>query len=794
MRAVAVFLAAAAVLHAETPATSEAAAALESGFPRVALVKIEQKFPAIGTPTAGVQANLLYARALVEDGQYGAAAAILEKPDLGLGSDGKMLLARAQALNGDWRQALAGYDACLADPSFQNRNEAAAGRARMLANLGDRQAALAELRGAVSWPPSPTRSAALMDLAELALLENNPAAASSALDAFTPGSDREKSRRNFLLARVAFSLGKFGDCVALLDGMAPSDQRMDSEAAVLRARALAESGRGGEAESQLEEFISSRPGTDSFDAAFEALDAIYAASPNAASTELARWAGDSANQRRKALATFYLAKFQTRRGQAAQAASLLETLAAEPASNPLAEETTRELASLRIRLGQPADALTLLPPAGFSPHTDFLRGLALAGLRQNESASAAFLSAAKDPQLAESALFNAALCGLLQGNPENPGIQRLIAEFPSSQLPAAYRLQEAFELARQGDLRAPAALHALAESNTPGVSDRARLATAEWKYRQLDTDGARLELQRVSTNTEPARQAALRVFLEDKGDPASSPAAIAAARQFLAEYEGSGLEPAVRMKLGELLYAAGDFASARVELESLAEKFPESEFEEPALFLAAQASSRIPTGPASTDTLLLYERVAAKNGPLALRARLRQAEIQAALGKPGEANTILDRLLASGPDRPTKAAALIEKGKNLQALAESDPANLRAAIEAWKQVAAEEASDPDWRNQALTRIGAALEKSGDPNGAVAAYYDVFNAPASAAPQEFFWFYKAGFAAAGILESQEKWDEAIRVYEILRGADGPRSLEAANRIKNLRLAHFLWEGE
>jgi hypothetical protein len=137
---------------------------------------------------------------------------------------------------------------------------------------------------------------------------------------------------------------------------------------------------------------------------------------------------------------------------------------------------------------------------------------------------------------------------------------------------------------------------------------------------------------------------------------------------------------------------------------------------------------------------------------------------------------------------------LIEKGKNLQALAESDPANLRAAIEAWKQVAAEEASDPDWRNQALTRIGAALEKSGDPNGAVAAYYDVFNAPASAAPQEFFWFYKAGFAAAGILESQEKWDEAIRVYEILRGADGPRSLEAANRIKNLRLAHFLWEGE
>jgi hypothetical protein len=74
-------------------------------------------------------------------------------------------------------------------------------------------------------------------------------------------------------------------------------------------------------------------------------------------------------------------------------------------------------------------------------------------------------------------------------------------------------------------------------------------------------------------------------------------------------------------------------------------------------------------------------------------------------------------------------------------------------------------SNPAWRNEALTRIGTALEKTGDLNTTVATYYDVFK-PTAQASTEFFWFYKAGFAAARILESTQKWPEAIRVYETL----------------------------
>ncbi len=108
-------------------------------------------------------------------------------------------------------------------------------------------------------------------------------------------------------------------------------------------------------------------------------------------------------------------------------------------------------------------------------------------------------------------------------------------------------------------------------------------------------------------------------------------------------------------------------------------------------------------------------------------------------------------------------------------------------------MASEESSDPVWLNQALTRIGTALEKSGDDNGAVATYYEVFK-PSSVATPEYFWFYKAGFAAGRIYEVQQKWNEAIRVYEIIAANEGPRALEAKKRMQQIRLEHFIWDGE
>lgn len=782
-----------------TPALAHAAPlddareALDNGFPQVALVKIEQQIPSIGSPGTDAEANLLYARALIEAGQSEAAVGLITSSGIPSGPARDFWLGQALAANGDWLKASEAYASAARSSDFEFQKEATIGQARMLKNLGDLPAASATLEPALSWPASHLQSSALMDLAEILLARKDPASARERLGKIQAETAAQQSRKTILLAKAAAQEENDELVLGLLTSIQPASAEMAVSATTLQATALQRLSRNAEAETLLEEFIAAHPSAPGLKDVFAALDETYSAATSPSSSELKRWSGEAEPSLRQKLATYYLARFEARQKTPENALALLERLASDPTSNPLAQETLFELAALRIRLNRNDEALALLPPNGTSPHTDFLRGLALSRKGDHPAAAGAFTSAAAHPDLAESALFNAALCQLFSGNTANAPLAELEKKFPSSPRIPAFRMQEAFHLARQGDPRTESTLQALARSPVPGIASRARLALAEWKYQQLDYAGADAELRRISTQAEPAREAALKVFLTDDGNPANTEKAIAAARTFLGTYQNTEPEASVRMKLGELLHRQGDFATARVELETLARKFPDSEYDEPALFLAAQSVSRIPSATASDEAILLFEEVATGNGPLAAPARLEQASLIAAQGKPLEANVVLDKILSSNPPPDTRATALVEKGKNLYSLGDNDPANYRAAIEVWQQIAAAQSINPAWRNEALTRIGTALEKTGDLNAAVAIYYDVFK-PSAQAPTEFFWFYKAGFAAARILESTRKWPEAIRVYETLAAAEGPRSLEAKNRIKQLRLEHFLWDGE
>lgn len=771
----------------------EAREVLDNGFPQVALVKIEQQIPSIGSPGAGAEANLLYARALIEAGQSEAAAAMITSSGMPSGPARDFWLAQALAAGGDCLKASQRYASAARASDFEFQKEAVIGQARMLKILGKLEEAASALAPASDWPTSTIKSSARLDLAEIHLDQKNPTAARACLESIPDESTSQKSRRTILLAKTAAQEENDDLVLSLLASLQPVNADMAVSALTLQATALQRLSRNAEAETLLEEFIAAHPSVPGLKKVFASLDEIYSGATSPSSSELKRWSGDPEPNLRQKLATYYLARFEARQKTPDNALALLESLASDPASNPLADETLFELAALRIRLNRNDEALSLLPPIGSSPHTDFLRGLALSRKGDHTAASVAFTSAAANSDLTESALFNAALCQLFAGITPNTALAELEKKSPSSPRIPAFRMQEAFHLARQGDPRTEATLQALARLPVPGIASRARLALVEWKYQQLDYAGADAELRRISTQAEPSREAALKVFLADDGNPANAEKAIAAARTFLAAYQNTDPEASVRMKLGELLYRQGEFATARVELETLARKFPESEYDEPALFLAAQSVSRIPSATATDEAILLFEEVANGNGPIAAEARLEQASLIAAQGKPLEANLVLDKILSSNPPSDTRATALIEKGKNLYSLGDKDPANYRAAIEVWKQIAAEHPTNPAWRNEALTRIGTALEKNGDLNTAVATYYDVFK-PTAQAPTEFFWFYKAGFAAARILESTQKWPEAIRVYEILAATDGPRSLEAKNRIKQLRLEHFLWDGE
>ena len=97
-----------------------------------------------------------------------------------------------------------------------------------------------------------------------------------------------------------------------------------------------------------------------------------------------------------------------------------------------------------------------------------------------------------------------------------------------------------------------------------------------------------------------------------------------------------------------------------------------------------------------------------------------------------------------------------------------------------------------WRNQALFKKGICLEKLGDRENALATFYKIIEEETRPdRPQrEFFWYYKAGFNAARLLEDDSKWQPAAVVYQKLASAGGARSEEAKSRLGRLRLEHFL----
>ena len=769
----------------------ESREALENGFPQVALVKLEQSQPDLGKISSSASACLLYAQALFESNQPDAAIQFLESSEIPLGPAGLFWMAQSQAAIGEWSAALEAYSEGSSQTDFPLRNEALLGQARMLQNLDRKSEAEEILAPAVSWPSSPLRTMALQELAALRLDRKDPAAALEILDQIMPDSPQAKTRQVFLLARAAILQNDNDQALKLLAPLVPLDSAMATETVLLHSKTLGRSGRYQEAENLLEEFIAANPNAPGLNRVFWELDQIYSGAASTSSSELKRWTEDGNPSLRRKLACYYLAILSARQKNPKAALALLEKLSSEPGPNPFEEETRLEMAELRLRLGLVDETLSVLPPVAHSPETDFLRGLALANKSRFDEAAVSFDHASKADRFAESALYNAALCEMLSDSPLKPFQTQLEARFPKSEHLSALKLQVAFRQLRAGSPEAGAALESLASLKDSATATKARLALAEWKFQQLDTAGARMELEKISTQSDLPRQAAIRVFLADTGDPGSEETAIDEARSFLLKHPDSESEPEVRLKLGELLYRKGDFAAARVELETLARKFPDNTNEAPALFLAAKAAARIPSAEAPEAAMLLFEEVASTPGPLAHRARLEQAGIQSARGKADEANVILDKILSTDPTPDMKASVLMEKGKNLYSIGDTDPLSYKSAIEVWKQIAMEN-PDPAWRNQALARIGTAQEKSGDLNAALASYYEVFK-PSAEAPVEYFWFYKAGFAAALILESRKEWPEAIRVYELMAAMEGPRALEAKNRINQIRLENFIWDG-
>jgi tetratricopeptide (TPR) repeat protein len=708
-----------------------------------------------------------------------------------------------------WREALPFFQASARDASCPAKKEATFGAAEMLRALGRSDEALQSLNALIDDEPWAVR--ARLRSAELYLDRSDSTNAQRMLDDMNPTSTGERRERRFLRGRLELvrhrperATGTFESLIkkpegashalviAALFGMADAHLQLKTP----------ESG-----DDFLEDFIDRQPNDENLPELFAKLDELYRAERKPARVELEKWTREP-EQPRRAFAQWYRARIEMRAGHRDRAVQLLGDLRKGLTKAPALAPAFLELAKLSAEDGHGDEAIAILeearalgPEAAVLDRINMLEGELHYASDRYDAATARFTEVAHaGSPLTTASQFNASLSWLQQGNHASfLAAYNELAKSPTTAGDAAeLRLAEGLVEAGRGDKVAVDSLQKFVRDfpQNPRVSE-AWVALAELAFHAAPprVDEARKDLQKAA-EAKPTVLASehadyLAIWLDDAA-PGNETSVIDRASRFLAQQPASHFATEVRMKLAETYYRRQDFANAETQFETLAEQNPTGAVAEKALFFAAESAMSIMGAHSIDRAIELFDRVVQMKGDLRWAARNEQAVIERKLGKPKDALLLYDEILKGDAKSGEKREALCGKGDIYFEMGSEDPKNFDQAIAIYDQLAAESTQPGHWRNQALFKKGVCLEKKADRDGALTIFYKVLEEEARPdRPPEFFWFYKAGFNAARLLEDTSKWESAASVYEKLVAAGGTRSEEAQARLSRLRLEHFLW---
>jgi TolA-binding protein len=627
-----------------------------------------------------------------------------------------------------------------------------------------------------------------------------------------PETSSERNERRFLFGRLNLELNRPDRAIETLGVLVKNPEGVSHQLLVATLFTLAEAHLRTQTpeagDDALEEFIDHRPNDSALPAIFAKLDELYRHERKPSTNELEHWMRDAA-QPRQALAQLYFARSLLRAGRRDEAIALLTQLRESKLQLPSLADASLELARLHLAANDYASAIADAHAAqAQNPSPDFMQQadwlIAEAYYRKGDLDKAAPIYeqiAQHAPAHAGDALFNAALCWLrLDRAEEFASDYRRVSNDPGQgALRGEMLLEQGAVQAAQGKPEAAETFRKFIADfpKSPRLSE-AWVALAELAFHaqkpRLEEARKDLAVARASQPTALALERAdyLEVWLADtKSD--DDEAVVAAATNFLKQHPNSSFSSEVRMKLAEAYYRRQDFANAQTQFELLAQQKPDTPLSEKALFFAARsAMSSMGTG-ALDHALALLDQAVKLNGEFKWAARNQEAAIERRLGKNREALALYDEVLKNDAKPPERREALCGKGDIYYEMAAEDPQNYRRAIELYDQLAAEPGVSAHWRNQAEFKKGKALEQLHDRTAALTTYYGILEETMRPdKPREFFWFYKAGFNAAQLLEENNDWKSAVAIYRKLVAAGGARSDEAKARLTQLRLEHFLWE--
>jgi predicted negative regulator of RcsB-dependent stress response len=792
-----------------SPELTEATRPLAEGVPEVAVARLETLLNKnLPEPEWRAVAEKL-AEAYVGAKQEEAALVFLADPRLRKFPWARFWRAQAFASLRRWADALPLYEELALDQSSSFQRVATFGTAEMLRALGRPDEALAKL--SVLTHDKEWANRAQLRLAKLYLDKGDTANAGRVLAEMHPESIGERMEHRFLGGRLELISHRPEKAIGVFEQLVKTPENVPHAILIaalfgmVDARVQLETPDAGA--DLIEEFINRYPADPDLSVLFARLDELYRAQRKPSRNELEKWVRNP-EQPRRTFARWYLARLETRAGRRDRARQLFRDVQRTDVKPPEVVGALLDFAQLEAEDRHFDEAVAILDGARLL-HPDPLlvdRINLLAAKTQYlakrfDVATAAFeqIGHSNSPW-AKVALLNASAGWLQLGNHE-----RLAANYDDlerqgvdEESRADLRLEEALMQAAKGDNKAAKALKQFIRDfpKSPRVSE-AWVSLAELAFHSSPPriEEARTDLGRAADSKPTAaateRADYLMIWIEDSAGTDETKV-IELAKRFLEQHGASPFAPEVRMKLAEIYYRRQDFANAQTQFEILARENPDNSMGENALFFAAE-SAMSSMGEHSLDrAIVLFDRVVRLNGALRWAARNEQAVIERKLGKPQDALVLYDEVLKSDAGPSEKREALCGKGDIFFEMGGSRPENYQRALEIYEQLASGENTPIHWRNQALFKKALCLEKKNDRPGALATFYKVLEDEARPdRTDELFWYYKAGFNAARLLEDDSKWESAAAIYEKLVAAGGSRSEEAKARLNRLRLEHFLW---
>jgi outer membrane protein assembly factor BamD (BamD/ComL family) len=784
---------------------------LDDGVPQVAAVRLRAFLAQQPTEADKTVAASKLAEALLASSDAVEALKVLDGRDLHGDASADYLRAQALAALQRWADALPIYQRLAADTASPLRANAMFGAAEAMRAVGQPDAAL-EMFGRLfaerAWGVR-----ARLRAVELVIEKRDLAAATRLLDETKAESRTERSEKRFLRGRLEAASGQTQKAIDAYQAVLKNQQGVTHPVLIAVLLALADAhlqAKTPEAgDDALEDFIEDHPNDESLAAIFAKLDELYAVERKTGRTEFGRWSRNAA-QPRQGFALWHSARAELRAGRRDSAVSSFQRLREVAPKTAEFAPAFVEYAQLEMDNGEfdaVIDALGEARDRAKNPallaRVDMLAGQANYRSKHFDAAAPAFEEAAHlYPQFAPTAIYNAALSSLRMGNHAQFLVDatELNAQPSDQSTRAELGLEEGLIAASRGDKTATASLQKFVADypESERVSE-AWVALAELDFHATPprVTEARKNLERA-THSRPTAAAIergdyLAIWLEDAAPSADGAQIIRLATEFLQKHPQSAFTGDVRMKLAETYFRRQDFPNAQTQFELLARANPNGAFAEKALFFAAESAMSSMAPQSLERAIVLLDEVVRKDGELKWTARNEQASIERKLGKDQDALLLYEEVLKNSAKPAERREALCGKGDIYSAAASGNTDNYKRAIEAFDQLAAERETLPHWRNQALFKKAVCLEKLQDRDAALATYYTALEEDARPnRPHEFFWFYKAGFSAARLLEEQEKWQGAAAIYEKLASAGGPRSEEAKTRLSRLRLEHFLWD--